>query len=98
MECSSLKASAVVAVESVLVELFFKAYNRALAALGGVYINAGLVGKEIPCCIENSLFSVILYKVEVAVCVVLNNDITVEIYVRCSGKARVAVNAAALVV
>lgn len=94
MEGASLQRSAVVAVEGVLVILFFKADYRALAALGGVDVNAGIVVKECLCCVENSLFAVILHKVEVTVFIVLNNDISVEIYVRRFAKARVAVNAA----
>lgn len=95
MEVAPLQRSAVVAVEGVLVELLFKADNRALAALGRVYVNVGLVVIEILCRIEDSLFAAILYKVEVAVFVVLYNNFTAEIYVRRLGKSRVAVNAAA---
>lgn len=86
VQAASLKSSAVVAVEGVLVILFFKADYRALAALGGVDVNAGHVVKECLCGVENSLFAVILHKVEIAVFIVLNNDISVEINVRCLAK------------
>lgn len=95
MEASSLKTSAVVAVECVLMTLLFETDYRTLAALGGVDINAGVLVNKAFICGQYRFLSAVLYEVEVAVLIVLDNVRLDQINVRRLGAARVAVYAAA---